>query len=440
MWSALLAGLFVIAVCSCDSTTPASPATTLPATTLPATTLPAASPTDSTDRSGESSTTESANSAQLDSGTAEKTRTSSSVFGATRAQNSVGSAAWPTVSGNKLIDAATGDVWIPRGFNYPSFGYACAQGWGVASASAEPDAAPATASAMASWYASAVRLPLNQDCWNATNGVDPKLAGDNYRSAVGAFVDDLNDAGLVVILDLHSRKTGPEESGQRAMPDPESATFFRSVATVFRDNPSIMFDAFNEPYSAWDGSGNQVFELTWACWADGGCAPPVEPDDQESTGKTYTAIGMKELVRAIRSGGATQPILVAGIDYANDLTDWLRYRPDDDQLVASVHAYSSQRCADPACWDQEIGPVAEKVPVVFGEFGATTGSAAGNAEYLNTLMNWADRAGAGYLAWAWWVLEDDTGPDAFALLSNDNGTPRAPVGTTLRAHLELLYE
>ncbi len=347
-------------------------------------------------------------------------------------------AARPEVSGNQLIDAATDDAWIPRGFNYPSFGYACAQGWGLSSPSAEPDAAPATASAMSSWDANAVRLPLNQDCWNATNGVKPDLAGENYRAAVRAFVEALNGAGLVVILDLHSRKTGPDESGQRAMPDAESATFFQSVATDFRDNPSVMFDAFNEPYSARDSSGHQVFELTWDCWANGGCTPPVESDDQEPAGQTYTAIGMQDLVRAIRSGGAPQPILVAGIDYANDLTDWLAHRPDDDQLVAAVHAYSSQRCADPSCWDREISPIAEQVPVVFGEFGATTGSAAGNAEYLNTLMTWADHAGAGYLAWAWWMLEDDAGPDAFALLSNDNGTPREPVGTTLKAHLELL--
>jgi endoglucanase len=345
-------------------------------------------------------------------------------------------AAEPRVSGNRLIDARTGDAWIPRGVNYPSFGYACAQGWGTSLDSAVGAAGVATARAIAAWEANVVRLPLNQDCWNGAAGIKPEYGGAAYQAAVQAFVEQLNAAGLVVILDLHSRLTGPQQSGQRAMPDTESLTFFTSLSAAYADNPSIMFDAFNEPYSAWDHDGNQVLDLTWGCWCDGGCRAPVEGDDQSFSGATYATVGMTDVVAAIRSAGAGQPILVSGLDYANDLSEWLHNRPEDDQLVASIHSYSTQRCAAPACWDTEIVPITEQVPVVFGEFGGNPGDGDSNAAYMERLMDWADEVGVGYLGWAWWVLEPgDTDSDAYGLLADDDGTPRAPAGTTLKAHL-----
>ncbi len=348
-------------------------------------------------------------------------------------------AAHPTVEGNQLVDATTGEAWIPRGVNYPSFGYACAQGWGFSYDEANGLSEAATAAAIASWRANTVRLPLNQDCWNATDGVTAEYAGGAYIAAVTGFVQELNDAGLVVVLDLHSRKVpGEDSSGQRAMADAESLTFWSSVAAAFAENPSVMFDAFNEPYGRWDENGELVFDLDWGCWRDGGCLAPVENDDTDPlSGEAYEVAGMSQVVQAIRTAGAQQPILVAGLDYANDLREWLEHRPDDDDLVAAFHSYESQRCADTSCWNSEIGPIADQVPVVVGEFGVTTGNADSNAAYLTSLMDWADDTGVGYLIWAWWVDEDPS-PDAYALLSNVDGTPRAPVGTTFHDHLTSL--
>ncbi|WP_154769928.1 cellulase family glycosylhydrolase [Nakamurella alba] len=346
-------------------------------------------------------------------------------------------AARPVVQGNVLVDSRTGATWSPRGVNYPSFEYACAQGWGTSRSTAQGSAGSATAAAIGAWGANAVRLPLNQDCWNATGGVPSAYAGTPYRQAVQSFVTALNNAGLVVVLDLHSRRTGgPQVAGQRAMPDAASVTMWSSVAAAFAANPSVMFDAFNEPYSRWNDSTDAwTFQLTWSCWASGGCSPMVE-DDYTTTlsGNTYTAAGMASIVAAVRAAGAEQPILLGGLDYANDLRGWLAARPDDDQLVASLHSYRGQRCSSTACWNGEIAPVAAVVPVVIGEFGATTSDAGTNATYLEALMDWADAHHVGYLAWAWWVLPD-TSVGTLALLSADDGTPRAPAGTALRTHL-----
>ena len=72
-----------------------------------------------------------------------------------------------------------------------------------------------------------------------------------------------------------------------------------------------MFDLFNEPYSRYDGD-TLVFDLTWDCWLDGGCAAPAVNDGQPLDGNTYTALGMQALVDAVREAGAPQPIMLAG--------------------------------------------------------------------------------------------------------------------------------
>ena len=107
---------------------------------------------------------------------------------------------------------------------------------------------------------------------------------------------------------------------------------------------------------------------------------------------------MQALVNAIRGTGATQPIMLPGLDYANDLSQWLAHRPQDgaagtadDQLVASFHNYNIQTCNNVACWDQVIAPIAAQVPVVAGEFGTDDCK----EDHLNSFMDWADARGIG---------------------------------------------
>ena len=136
-----------------------------------------------------------------------------------------------------------------------------------------------------------MRLPLNQDCWLGTRGAPvsdqyEERTVEGYREEVQRFVTALNDEGLVVVLDLHSRKRiGQPEFGNLAMPDSESIAFWTSVAGAYAANPSVMFDAFNEPYSRYNSSSTRfLFDLTWKCWRDGGCEAPFE-DDQTRHGR-----------------------------------------------------------------------------------------------------------------------------------------------------------
>lgn len=340
----------------------------------------------------------------------------------------------PVVVGNHLVDSRNGTVFVPRGANWPSFEYACWQGWGYSGGPAATEAAT-----MASWGINTVRIPLNQDCWLGRQG-SPAGGGtvQGYRAAVAAWVGMLNAAGIVALLDLHSSApAGYPAHGQRAMPDAQSVTFWSSVAAAYAANPSVMFDLFNEPYSRWnDATSSWTFQLTWECWRNGGCAAPVE-DDYTATlsGATYAVTGMAALVAAVRAAGAAQPLLLGGLDYSNDLRGWLVNRPDDAQLVASWHNYPGQRCHTTTCWNAEIAPVAAVVPVVTGEFGQTDGGSG----YLTGFMDWADAHDVGYLPWAWWDVpaSESLTNSRYALI--DSGMqPKAPSGTAFHDHLAAL--
>src|SRR5262249_52027567 len=157
-------------------------------------------------------------------------------------------------------------------------------------------------------------------------------------------------------------------------------------------------------------------------------------------------VGMQALVTAIRTAGATQPVLVGGLDYANDLTGWVAHAPDDplNREAASFHNYMGKTCDNASCWNSQIAPVAANVPVVTGEFDEDnyTEAQCGNktpSTFDQDYMTWADQHGVGYLAWGWGVLsqqeKDDAGCSAFYLLDNYNGTPAVPNGTALHDHL-----
>ena len=335
-----------------------------------------------------------------------------------------GSAPTPVVKGSQIVDSRNGSVWVPHAVNWPSFEYACQQGWAY-SGSGATDAA---AIAMKSWGINAVRLPLNENCWLGAEGSPAFGTPAGYRAAVRAWVDKLNAHGIVVILDLHwTAPVGFAADGQRAMTDSRSVLFWQSVAADYKKVPSVIFDAFNEPYS------RGFFSLTWSCWKSGGCWAPNENDVTTLSGSTYRVYGMSTLVSTIRKAGAKQPIMLAGIDYANDLRGWLANKPSDGQLIASWHNYPGQRCHTVACWNSEIAPVAAKVPVIASEFGETDGG----SSYLTSFMNWADGQGIGYAPWAWWDVPASESLEAsrYALYSGSSFTPKAPSGTAYHDHL-----
>ncbi|HEY2716926.1 MAG TPA: cellulase family glycosylhydrolase [Solirubrobacterales bacterium] len=354
-----------------------------------------------------------------------------------------------SVSGNRLVDANGNTVRL-LGVNRVSPEYACTFG----EIGSGPEAGfpgynpltPADAAAIAAWHPTAVRVPLNEDCWLGQNGMPTQgLSAATYREAIVAYVGYLHARGLYAILDLHwsNPLNLPSGEGLHPMPDQQAPAFWKSVAEAFAGDGAVVFDAFNEPYDP-ATHGDPSHPVSWSCWRDGGCQVPAAPDTQPpNPGQTYTATGMQQIVSAIRSTGSRQPIMLGGLEYANDLSGWLAHEPTDPAgaLLASFHNYSGQECDDEACWNGTVAPVAAAVPVLTGEFGETDCPPSGTdpSNFDNTFMRWADAHGVGYLGWGWVIPDPPRTCATPYLISNYDGTPVDPNGVALHDHLAQLW-
>jgi hypothetical protein len=315
-----------------------------------------------------------------------------------------------SVSGNHLVDGNNQPVRL-LGVNRSGTEYGCIQGWGIF----DGPSSAASVSAIASWpHVNAVRLGLNEDCWLNINtaGLNQAYLGANYQTAIINYVNLLHQYGLYAILELHWTAPGTNRSTQQEnMPDADHApAMWASVAAAFKNDPAVLFDVFNEPNG-----------VSWGCWQNG-CLY-----------NGYQTASMQSLVDAVRSSGATNPVMLGGLNFANDLTGWLSHEPSDsaNQRVASVHVYDWNPCAGVSCWNSQILPVSQQVPVVTGETGMTT---ACSMAMVNQYMPWADANAIGYVAWTW----DTWGNCGGGLISDYLQAAPTAWGSDFKNHLSSL--
>jgi endoglucanase len=333
------------------------------------------------------------------------------------------------VSGRWLV-GANGQRVVLHGVNRAGGEYECVRGRGIWDGPMNQ----ASVSAMRRWNVNAVRVPLNEACWNGESYVEARFRGANYRRAVEAYVRLLNRNGIVAILDLHWSDgfySGPgalcmtaRAMCQKPMPDAaQSLPFWTSVARTFKGNNAVVFDVFNEPFLPRVAGGSLA--QRWQCWLRGGGA---------CLGIGYRVAGMQSLVTAIRSTGASNVIMLGGLSFANDLAGWLSHEPKDPDhnLAASWHSYRFNACDQRSCWDRQVAPVIARVPVIVGEMGERNCS----DSYITRLMSWLDFRSSSYLAWSWNAdMPCSGGP---SLITNYGGTPTR-YGVGLLSHLHSLH-
>lgn len=315
------------------------------------------------------------------------------------------------VEGNGLVDSG-GLPFRLLGVNRSGSEYMCIQDRGFF----EGPSDDASVKAIRRWGANAVRVPMNEGCWLAINGAPPTYSGAAYQQAIRDYVDLLIANELVPILELHWSAAGTGiADGQEPMPNRDhTIDFWTQVADAYKDDASVILDLFNEPYP----DNNQDTEEAWTCWRDGGTCVGVD----------FQAAGMQELVDAVRGTGATNVIMLSGVRFANALSGWLAHQPVDplNNLVAAWHAYNFNICTTVACWEGEILPVHQQVPVIATEIGENECEAG----FINPLMAWLDDHDIGYLPWAW-----DVPFDCFSLITDYQGTATAVYGRAFRDHL-----
>jgi endoglucanase len=327
---------------------------------------------------------------------------------------SSGSAPQLHVNGNHLVNAAGQTVQL-HGVDRSGSEFMCVQKGEIFDGPVNQ----ASVNVMKSKGINAVRVPLNEACWNGDSYVNPAASGAHYQAAVKAFVQRLNAAGMAVVLDLHwtdgtytgpaSACSGAQATCQKPMPDKAGAVaFWTSVANTFKGNDSVIFDLFNEPYPEQAYQSNAT--EGWNCWLHGGSACP---------GFSYQVAGMQDMVNAVRSTGANNVLMAGGLTWSNDLSGWLAHEPvdPDHNLAASWHSYNFNACSTATCWNSQIAPVLAKVPLIAGEIGEN--DCAGH--YISPLVAWLNSKGANYMAWTWNSdFNCATGP---GLITNYNGAP-----------------
>ena len=315
-----------------------------------------------------------------------------------------------SVRGNRLV-SAQGDTLRLVGVNRSGSQYMCVLDRGIFDGPTDA----ASIAAMKAWQINAVRLPLNEDCWLGINGVNPAYSGVAYRAAIEAYVAQLNAAGLYVILDVHWNAPGNEQAdGQQDMLDASHGyALWRSIATAFKAYPAVLFDLYSEPH----GLGGTAAEQ-WRCWAQG-CGEYA---------------GMSGLVATVRSTGARNVILVAGLGWAADDSEWLQHEPRDPlhQLAATFHVYDGHTlCTTESCWNQTLRPIAARVPLVAGEFGEMQCGDPASIAWLNRWMSYATNNGFSMLAWTWNAKPGECPPEAL-LITSYAGSP-TPYGAAVKA-------
>lgn len=280
--------------------------------------------------------------------------------------------------------------------------------------------------AIKGWGANTVRLPLNESCWLGTQGTgDPS----GYQNAVVAWVKLLVQHNLFVVIDNHVATDGTVPADQLPMPDMSSIALWTSLANTFKSTNGVIFDLYNEPYG-----------VSWACWRDG-CQVPAGTFPVHYA--SYQSPGLQALIDVVRIAGADQPILMGGLQWANNNTAWQANAPTDpdDQLIVSEHTYgpSPTNTASP-CEDTcraVLVRLAATHPVVTGELGEVD-CAHG---YIDDYMDWADQHGIGYIGGAFNAIAPGSYQcDSPALLDDyalPDPTP-SPFGIGLRDHLRAL--
>jgi len=304
--------------------------------------------------------------------------------------------------------SSSGQTVLLRGVNRSGTEYACHQGFGPFDGASDD----ASVAALASWHVTAVRVPLNEDCWLGINGLPDSYSAATYRQAIQAYVTLLHNHGIRAILSMQvAAPAGLQSTDIWPLPDADHApAFWSSVAATFKGDPATLFDVYNEPH-----------DVDWNCWANG-----CQVTGGLHVTQAYQAAGMKQLVAAIRATGATNVVLLTGAGWGYDLSGWLANKPADAQVVASIHNYGGAPNM-PSSWDASYGPTLAQVPVIWAEFGDTDCT----STYSSQVMPWADSRGVSYLAWTW-----DTWSSCEALISSYDGTPTT-YGQGVRNHLLL---
>jgi endoglucanase len=228
------------------------------------------------------------------------------------------------------------------------------------------------------WGANIVRFPVHPIYWQ-------KLGKEKYIQLLNQGVTWAGELGLYVIIDWHSIGNLRSELFQDPMYETtkkETAEFWKAMAVQYKDNATVaFFELFNEP-THYNGT---LGTCTWTQWKE----------------------IMEELIVIIRAHDAKAIPLVAGFNWAYDLTE-IEKNPINAANIGYVsHPYPMKRSKPwEDQWTKDWGFAAAKYPVFLTEIGFCGANDKGahipvisDESYGDAITQYTAQHGISYTVW-----------------------------------------
>lgn len=246
------------------------------------------------------------------------------------------------------------------------------------------------------WGANVVRFPVHPTRWNARGE-------EAYLELIDQGIQWATEAGLYVIIDWHSIGNLRSQLFQSAMYETtpkQTYEFWRTIGKRYGDNPTVAFyELYNEPTT----SRGQLGTCTWPEW------------------KKIN----EEIITILRANGGKGIPLVAGFNWAYDLTEVINNPIAAEGIGYVSHPYPQKR-EKPwgKKWTADWGHVKEKYPLILTEIGFSGADDVGahvpvisDESYGDAITSYCDERDISYVVW---VFDPEWAPRLF---SDWNYTP-----------------
>jgi len=220
-----------------------------------------------------------------------------------------------------------------------------------------------------------VRIPIHPVAWRERTPVE-------YLKLLDQAVGWCTELGIYVNLDWHvigNLSTGVFQDPMYETTLQETYNFWRTISRHFAGHNTVaFFELFNEPTTFHDQLG------------------PASWDDWKKINES--------LIAMVRANDARAIPLVAGFDWAYDLTPLHMSAIAAEGIGYSVHPYSHKRPRpwEPK-WEEDFGFAAERYPVVATEFGGFEAP----ANFGPAIIKYLEDRG---ISWMVWCFDVEWGP------------------------------
>lgn len=242
---------------------------------------------------------------------------------------------------------------------------------------------------MKNWGATVVRFPIHPTAWK-------KRGKKDYLRLLDKGIDWATELGMYVIMDWHSIGNLKEEKYQAPMYQTtmkETLKFWKTIAKKYGNHPTVAFyELYNEPTLY----GGKLGACSWDEWK----------------------VMMEAIIQKIRKKGGKGVPLVAGFNWAYDLTKAWEHPIDAEGIGYVSHPYPQKREAPWAeKWTADWGKMKAKYPLILTEVGFCEEGARGahipvisDESYGEAITAYCDKKDISYVVW---VFDPDWSPMLF---------------------------